>query len=234
VKRVGLFVSCLIDQLYPHVGFKVADTLERLGFEVVVPENQTCCGQPAFNTGYPDEARTVLRGAFSEIRNARVEAVVVPSGSCASMLKVFSRELVGADPVSDQVFEFSDFVMRFGDAERLSAAVTGRIIYHDSCHQLRALGLGEAPRQLVRALGGGLELIEFTEPVCCGFGGTFSVKMPEISSAMAADKIKEIQDSGANCVVSTDMGCLMQIASGLKLAGSSIRALHIAELVGVS
>jgi L-lactate dehydrogenase complex protein LldE len=145
-------------------------------------------------------------------------------------MRVFSHELIGDDPIAQRVFEFSEFVTRYGDLSRLSPSVRGRLIYHDSCHQLRALKAAEAPRSLLRSLKG-IELVEFAEPACCGFGGTFSVKMPEISQVMATDKVTAIQQSGAEAVVSSDMGCLMQIAGGLKAAGSSVRTLHIAEVV---
>jgi L-lactate dehydrogenase complex protein LldE len=232
MKRVGLFASCLIDQLYPHVGFKVAETVQRLGFEVVVPPNQTCCGQPAFNTGFPDEARPVLQQALDCMRHANVDAFLIPSGSCTSMLRVFSRELVGNDPFLDRIFEFSEFVARFAQPGQLTARFNGRVVYHDGCHQLRALGIREAPRQLLRSVRG-LELVELPEPVCCGFGGTFCVKMPEISRAMLDDKVRAIEATGADAVVSGDMGCLMQIASGLKAARSSVRALHLAEVLAL-
>jgi L-lactate dehydrogenase complex protein LldE len=233
MRRVGLFVSCLIDQFYPQVGFRVVEVLERLGFDVVVPENQSCCGQPAFNSGYADEARPVLRSAFECLKNADVEAIVVPSGSCSAMFRVFSHELIGHQPVVDKVFEFSEFLVRFAEPEELDAAFHAKIVYHDSCHQLRALREPDAPRRILRQVRG-LHVLELPEAVCCGFGGTFSMKMPELSGEMRSDKIEAILASGAEAVVSTDMGCLMHLSAGLKARQSTVRTLHIAEVLASS
>lgn len=230
IERVGLFVSCLVDQFFPRVGFSVASVLERLGFEVVVPEGQTCCGQPAFNSGFAHEARPVLESALSCLESANVDAVVVPSGSCAAMLKVFSAELVGHREITRRVFEFSQFLTGPAGVIDVGARFPGRVVYHDSCHLLWAMAESEAPRRLLRAVQG-LELMELPEPVCCGFGGTFSVKMPDISKAILDDKIEAILATGAGTVVSTDMSCLAHISGELRRRGSGIRTMHIAEIL---
>ncbi len=231
IRRVGLFVSCLIDQFYPRVGFDTVRVLERAGLEVVVPPNQTCCGQPAFNSGYHDEARPVLEATSRCLEEADVDAIVVPSGSCTAMMRVFSRELIGdrAD-FFGRTFELSQFLVHEMKIDDLGARFDGRVFYYDSCHLLRGLGEASAPRTLLRSVRG-LELVETPEAECCGFGGTFSVKMPDLSQAMLDDRVKAIEKTGADAVVSADMGCLMHISSGLKRAGSTIRPLHLAEVL---
>ncbi len=231
IQRVGLFVSCLIDQFYPRVGFDTVRVLRKAGLDVVVPPDQTCCGQPAFNSGYHDQARPVLEATLRCLEQADVDAIVVPSGSCAAMMRVFSRELIGerAD-FFDRTFELSEFLVHQMKIEDLGARFDGRVFYHDSCHLLRGLGEASAPRTLLRSVAG-LELVETPEPECCGFGGTFSVKMPDISQAMLGDRVGVIEASGADAVVSADMGCLMHISDGLKRAGRSIRSLHLAEVL---
>jgi len=235
--RVSLFVTCVVDQLFPKVGMAVVDVLERLGFRVDFPERQTCCGQPAFNTGYRDEARQVARHFLEVFRDA--DYIVVPSGSCASMIAhhfadVFesgSQELELARNVASRVFEFSRFLTEVAGVEDVGARLNDVVTYHDSCHALRELRVKEAPRRLLSRVRG-LELREMdAAEECCGFGGTFSVKFPEVSGGMARTKIDSVLRTGASTVVSADSSCLMQLQGALSRAGLPIRTMHLAEVL---
>ncbi len=235
--RVSLFVTCLVDQLFPRVGLAMAEVLERLGYQVEFPEAQTCCGQPAFNSGYRGEARAVGRHFLKAFRDA--ECIVCPSGSCASMVRHHYAEIFHKDPealaeagkVAPRVHEFSEFLVRVAGREEVGARFEGVVTYHDSCHALREMGLREEPRRLLRAVRG-LELREMDiAEECCGFGGTFSVKFEDVSVAMLGTKIDAIRRTGAEAVVSADSSCLMQIRGGLERAGLPVRALHLAEVL---
>ena len=236
-QRVSLFVTCIVDQLFPKIGLAMAEVLERLGFEVDFPEAQTCCGQPAFNSGYRDEARSVARH-FLDVFEAR-EAIVVPSGSCTAMIAHHFAELFHKDPVAlaraeglaKRVWEFSAFLTEVAGAEDVGARFDDVVTFHDGCHALRELGIQSAPRRLLSHVRG-LELREM-EPAaeCCGFGGTFSVKFAELSGAMARAKIDAITRTGANTVVSLDPSCLMQIQGTMSRAGLKIRTMHLAEVL---
>jgi len=235
--RVSLFVTCVVDQLFPKVGMAVVDVLERLGFRVEFPERQTCCGQPAFNTGYRDEARQVARHFLEVFRDA--DYIVVPSGSCASMIAhhfadVFEtepEELERARDAACKVFEFSRFLIEVAGVEDVGARLNDVVTYHDSCHALRELRIKEAPRRLLSRVRG-LELREMdAAEECCGFGGTFSVKFPEVSGGMARTKIDSILRTGASTVVSADSSCLMQLQGALSRAGLPIRTMHLAEVL---
>ncbi len=235
--RVSLFVTCLVDQLFPQIGLAMADVLERLGYEVDFPEAQTCCGQPAFNSGYRGEARLVARHFLKVFRDA--EHIVCPSGSCASMVRhhyaeIFHKDaasLAAAREIAPRVHEFSEFLLHVAKQDDVGARFEGVVTYHDSCHALRELKIREQPRRLLRAVRG-LELREM-EPAeeCCGFGGTFAVKFDDVSAAMLGSKIDSIRRTGAEAVVSADASCLMQIRGGLSRAGLPIRALHLAEVL---
>ena len=239
--KVSLFVTCLVDLMSPQVGTATVTLLRRLGVEVTFNAEQTCCGQPAFNSGYTREARTVAEHMLEvfarELREA--DYIVVPSGSCTTMVKRFYPELFAADPlkkaqaehVAAHTFELSQFLVDVLGLSDVGASHTGHLVYHDSCHLLRELGVRSQPRKLIEAVAGA-ELVELRDAdVCCGFGGTFSVKYPEISTALAEEKIKSIQQSGASTVVACDAGCLMQIAGLLSRRGLPVRCLHIAELL---
>ena len=236
-QRVSLFVTCMVDQLFPKIGLAMVEVLERLGFRIDFPEAQTCCGQPAFNSGYPEEARAVARH-FLDVFEAS-EAIVVPSGSCTAMIIHHFAELFEKDPtargrveqLSERVWEFSQFLTVVAGAEDVGAHLEDVATFHDGCHALRELGIQSAPRRLLRHVRG-LELREM-EPAgeCCGFGGTFSVKFAELSGAMARTKIEAIVRTGANIVVSLDPSCLMQIQGVLSRAGLKIRGLHLAEVL---
>ena len=239
--RVSLFITCLVDQLHPQVGEAAVELLTRLGVEVTFNPEQTCCGQPAYNTGFRREARTVAARTLDlfeqELRTA--DYIVAPSGSCTAMVKksyleLFAGEaetLARAERVGARCYELSQFLVEVLGVEDVGAVFDGRVTYHDSCHLSRELGVSGAPRKLIRAVGGA-EFVEMKDPgACCGFGGTFSIKYPEISAAIAAEKVTNIEQSGADIVVACDSSCLMQTAGMLSRRGSSVRCLHIAELL---
>ena len=235
--RVSLFVTCIVDQLFPRVGMAVVDVLERLGFSVDFPERQTCCGQPAFNSGYREEARQVARHFLDVFKDA--DYIVVPSGSCTSMIThhfadIFDKEperLEQALALAPKVYEFSRFLLEVAKVEDVGARLEEVVTYHDSCHALRELQVKDGPRRLLGHVRG-LELREMdAAEECCGFGGTFSVKFAEVSGGMARDKIASIVRTGASAVVSADSSCLMQIQGALTRAGSPVRTMHLAEVL---
>lgn len=239
--KVSLFITCLVDQLYPQVGMATYDLLTRLGVEVTFNAEQTCCGQPAFNSGYRSEARGVAAGMLKlfarELESA--DYVVAPSGSCVTMVRKSYPDLFAddarlraqAERVGARLYELSHFLVEVLGVEDVGASFEGRVTYHDSCHLLRELGVSQPPRKLIRAVRGA-ELVEMDEAeTCCGFGGTFSVKYPEISSAMAEAKVASVERSEAGAVVACDASCLMQIAGLLGRKGSGVRPLHLAELL---
>jgi len=236
-KRVALFVTCLVDQLFPKIGLGMADVLERLGYDLDFPEAQTCCGQPAFNSGHWDEARDVARYFLDVFRDS--EYVVCPSGSCASMVAHHFEELFAGEPdrleqtlaLKPRVWEFSQFLLDVAKVEDVGARLDRVVTFHDSCHGLRELRIKDGPRRLLSHVRG-LELREMeTAEECCGFGGTFSVKFPEISGGMARTKIDSILQTGADAVVGLDSSCLLQIEGALRRAGSGVRAMHLAEVL---
>jgi L-lactate dehydrogenase complex protein LldE len=236
-KRVSLFVTCIVDQLFPKVGMAMADVLERAGWTVDFPEAQTCCGQPAFNSGYREEARTVARHFLQVFRDA--EYIVVPSGSCTSMIGRHYEELFHKEPetlaqvhaLEPRVWEFSQFLLEVARVDDVGARFEDVVTYHDSCHALRELGIKQGPRRLLGKVRG-LELREMAPAEeCCGFGGTFAVKFGELSGAMARTKLDAILRTGARTVVSIDSSCLMQIQGALSRAGSDIRTMHLAEVL---
>jgi L-lactate dehydrogenase complex protein LldE len=235
--RVSLFVTCMVDQLFPKVGMAMAEVIERLGYAVDFPENQTCCGQPAFNSGYRAEARTVARHFLDTFEAS--ECIVVPSGSCTSMVSHHYADLFEKEPetlarvhaLETRVYEFSTFLTEVAGVDDVGARLDEVVTFHDGCHALRELGIKSAPRRLLAKVRG-LELREMVPAEeCCGFGGTFSVKFAELSGAMARTKIEAIERTGASTVVSLDPSCLMQIQGALSRAGSGIRTLHLAEVL---
>lgn len=235
--RVSLFVTCIVDQMFPKVGLAMADILERLGYEVDFREEQTCCGQPAFNSGYRNEARQVAEHFVRTFRDA--EFVVVPSGSCTSMITHHFYDLFPkntdmrdeAEYLTPRVWEFSRFLTEVAKVEDLGARFDGVVTYHDSCHALRELHVKEGPRRLLRKVKG-LELREMSVPEeCCGFGGTFSIKFPEVSGGMAGTKIDSILATGANTVVSIDSSCLMQLQTSIDRRKAPLRTMHLAEVL---
>jgi L-lactate dehydrogenase complex protein LldE len=235
--RASIFVTCIVDQLFPQVGMAVVEVLERIGWQADFPERQTCCGQPAFNTGYRDEARTVARHFLEVFRDA--EYIIVPSGSCASMIAHQYEDLFQEEPewlelargLGPRIWEFSKFLLEVARVEDVGAHLERVVTFHDSCHGLRELGIKEGPRRLLsRVRGLSLREMDAAEE-CCGFGGTFSVKFPGISGAMARTKIDSIQRSGAELVVGIDASCLLQIQGALSRAGLAVGTMHLAEVL---
>jgi L-lactate dehydrogenase complex protein LldE len=235
--RVSLFVPCLADIFLPEVGEATARLLERLGIELSYPEDQTCCGQPAFNAGHWEDARRVARQFLRAFEDS--EIIVSPSGSCVSMVRNHYQRLFADNPsdlekaqtIGGRTFELTEFLVRHLGLTDLGASFSGRVTYHDSCHLNRELGIKEEPRALIRAVAG-LELVEMQDSErCCGFGGIFSIKFPEVSAAMARRKAELIGESGADTVVLCDPGCLIQLRGCLSRQGSNIRVMHIAELL---
>ena len=208
----------------------MAEVLDRAGCEVEFREAQTCCGQPAFNSGFHREASSVARHFLKVFEDA--EHIVVPSGSCASMISHHYADLFGRqDPVASRVWEFSQFLVDVLHVDDVGARLDRAVTYHDSCHALRELKLKDPPRRLLSHVRD-LRLTEMdAAEECCGFGGTFSVKFPDISGAMARTKIDSILKTGADTVVSIDSSCLMQLDGVLRRAGSNIRTMHLAEVL---
>jgi L-lactate dehydrogenase complex protein LldE len=236
--RCQLFVTCLVDRFCPEVGDATVAVLERLGLEVVVPVDQTCCGQPAFNGGYREEAAAMARHTI-DVLSASPVPVVVPSGSCADMIVHHYPELFEGDPVygpkaqalAARTFELSQFLVDVLGVTDVGARGTGTVAYHASCHGLRQLGLRRQPRDLLQHVAG-IEASDLPNAeTCCGFGGVFAVKMAPISSAMLASKLDAITASGAATVVATDVSCLLHIGGGLSRAGSPVRVRHLAEVL---
>jgi L-lactate dehydrogenase complex protein LldE len=221
--RVGLFVTCLGDSIFPEAPKAVVCVLERLGHEVEFPAEQTCCGQLLSNSGYHDEA-AALAARFESIFES-FDAVVSPSSSCVGMVREF-RPAFGS-----RVFELSEFLVSHLGVEDVGASFPHRVAYHPTCHSLRVAKVGDAPLRLLRAVKG-LELVELPEATeCCGFGGTFAVKNAETSSAMLADKCAAIVASGAEVCTAVDSSCLMQIDGGLARSRAGIRTMHLAEIL---
>ncbi|MDX1984244.1 MAG: (Fe-S)-binding protein [Bryobacteraceae bacterium] len=235
--RVSLFVTCVVDQLFPRVGMAMAEVLERAGWEVEFRADQTCCGQPAFNSGYHQEAAGVAEHFIRVFRDA--EFIVAPSGSCTSMITHHFFDLFPKDAamyeeaqyLAPRVWEFSRFLTEVAKVEDVGARLEEVVTYHDSCHALRELHVKDGPRRLLSKVKG-LTLKEMSIPEeCCGFGGTFSVKFPEVSGGMARTKIDSIHETGASAVVSIDSSCLMQLQGALSRAGSKVRTMHLAEVL---
>jgi L-lactate dehydrogenase complex protein LldE len=236
--RVSLFVTCLVDQLWPSVGTSAVEVLRRAGCEVEFDQRQTCCGQPAFNTGYRNEARVLARRFIEIFEESKADAIVSPSGSCTAMVHHF-RELFADDEgwrargerLAERTHEFASFLVNVLGVDDLGASFSGRVTWHDACHGLRDLNLHSEPRRLIRNVRG-VEFVELANAdACCGFGGTFSVKYPEISVAILDNKIDSIEKANVRAVVSADASCLMQIGGRLSRNKSPARAMHLAELL---
>ena len=235
--RVGLFVTCLVDLHRPSVGFAAIKLLEQAGCSVVVPELQTCCGQPAFNSGDDDTSRQIARQVIDAF--AQVDYIVVPSGSCAGMLIEHYPELFKDDPqwqakavaFASRCHELLSFLVDVRDMTDFGASYAGSVTYHDSCSGLRELGIKQQPRTLMDKVEG-LQLKEMDDTdVCCGFGGTFCVKYPDISERMASDKVALAKQSGAGTLVGGDMGCLLNISGKLSRLQEPMRVFHVAEVL---
>ncbi len=235
--RVGLFVTCLVDLFRPTVGFASVKLIEDAGCVVEVPMTQTCCGQPAYNSGDRADTRAIAENtikAFEEF-----DYVVAPSGSCAGMLKKHYPDLFRGDPewepraaaFAAKVHELLSFLVDVRGVNAVAAKEAGSVTYHDSCSGLRELGIKVQPRKLLSSVEG-LALVEMQDPdVCCGFGGTFCVKYPDISNAIVEKKTSNIDASGAQTLLAGDMGCLMNMAGKLKRQGSKVTVRHVAEVL---
>jgi len=234
--RITLFVPCFVDMCYPNVGVSIVEIFERLGHEIEYPEELACCGQPAFNSGYWEEAKKVAIPVLERLKDA--EVIVIASGSCGAMLKVFYPELFAHTPHAEaamalaaKTYEFSDFlVTKLGNPD-LGARFPAKVTFHDGCHGLRELGKKKEPRTLLSQVRD-LELVEMGEAeTCCGFGGTFSAKFPMISTAMGEVKCASAVETGADFIISNDSSCLMHIQGLLDRQGDPIRTMHIAEVL---
>lgn len=236
--KVGLFVTCLVDQMWSSIGTSTVEVLRRAGCEIEFDERQTCCGQPAFNTGYRTEARRLAAHFIKVFEESDADFIVSPSGSCTAMVHHYQTLFDDdeqwqkrAREVAARTFELSAFLVRVLKIENVGARFRGRVTWHDACHGLRDLGVRNEPRTLIR----NVQETEFVElknsDACCGFGGTFSVKYPEISAAIVDQKIETIESSGVDAVISGDASCLMQIGGRLSRLGSRIRVMHLAELL---
>lgn len=239
--KVSIFITCLVDQMFPEVGLRMVECLTRLGVSVQFNDAQTCCGQPAYNSGYFREARDVARDTLALLERELTTAdyVVTPSGSCAAMIKIHFSNLFAADEalrmraakVAKKVFEFTEVLTEVLKVEDVEAGFSGRVTYHDSCHLRRELGVVDGPRRLIQAVRG-TELVEMKDAeTCCGFGGTFSVKYADISRGITEHKAARVEQTGAGTVIACDASCLMQISGELKRRGSAVRCMHIAELL---
>jgi L-lactate dehydrogenase complex protein LldE len=235
-RRVGLFVTCLVDLIRPSVGFAAVKLLEDAGCVVDVPL-QTCCGQPAFNSGDRETARALILQAMDAF--AGYDYIVAPSGSCAGMLRAHVPELFAGEPdllpraeaFADKVHELVSFLVDICGVDAVDAHYEGAVTYHDSCSGLRELGIRNQPRRLLASVEG-LELKELVDAdVCCGFGGTFAVKYPEISEAIVAKKAGQVVAADAGLLLAGDLGCLMNMAGKLQRNGSSVKVRHIAEVL---
>jgi L-lactate dehydrogenase complex protein LldE len=235
--RVGLFVTCLVDMVRPSIGFAAVKLLEDAGCVVEVPDAQTCCGQPAYNSGDRKDAIALARNVIGAFKG--YDYVVVPSGSCGGMIIKHYPELfadgsvdhAAAVDLSSRTHELVSFLTRVLKIEKIDAQFPARATYHDSCSGLRELGIRNEPRKLLASVEG-VSLREMTDSeVCCGFGGTFCVKYPDISDKMLEKKLKNIQATGADTLIAGDLGCLMNMAGKLKRQGSGIRVRHVAEVL---
>ncbi len=235
--HASLMVTCLGDLFYPEVGERIVRVLRACAVAVDFPAGQTCCGLPLFNSGYHAEAAAVAQRTLEVFRDSA--AVVVPSGSCAFMVKHEYAGLMSdpgqraeAERLAARTYEFSQYLVQVVGRTEFDSRVKGRVTYHDSCHLLRGLHESAAPRTVLRGLKG----VDFVElpgsDECCGFGGSFAVRLPEISAAILAKKLANVEATGAACVVACDAGCLLQMRGGLSRRGAARRARHHAELLG--
>lgn len=235
--EVGLFVTCLVDLFRPGIGFAAVELLERAGCAVAVPEMQTCCGQPAFNSGDRADAKAIAKQVIEAFDG--FDYVVAPSGSCAGMIAKHYPELFADDPemivrardLALRTHELISFLADIRGMQEFDAAYAGTVTYHDSCSGLRELGIKAQPRALLEKVSG-LKLAELPgAELCCGFGGSFCVKYPEISNKMVGNKTADIEQTGADTLLAGDLGCLMNMAGKLSREGSKIQVRHIAEVL---
>jgi L-lactate dehydrogenase complex protein LldE len=235
--RVGLFVTCLVDIFRPCVGFAAVRLLEAAGCDVFVPRTQTCCGQPAYNSGDRGDARALALQTIAAFEG--LDYVVAPSGSCAAMLKLHYPRLLADDAATgpkarafaERVYELSSFLVDVRKLDVVPGTFAGRVTYHDGCSGLRELGIRRQPRELLQRIAG-LDLVEMSETdICCGFGGLFCVKYPDISNAMVSKKTASIAAAEPELVLAGDLGCLLNIAGKLAREGSRVSCRHVAEVL---
>jgi L-lactate dehydrogenase complex protein LldE len=236
-RNVGLFVTCLVDLFRPTIGFAALKLLEDAGCTVEVPETQTCCGQPAYNSGDQDDAKALARNVVAAFE--QYDYVVAPSGSCAGMIRTHYPALLASDPdfagrakaLAEKTFELVSFLTDVLGVTSVKASHRGSVTYHDSCSGLRELGVRDQPRRLLKTVDG-LDLKELPDAdVCCGFGGTFCVKYPDISNAIVAKKTAQIVSTDAETLLAGDLGCLLNMAGKLKREGRPTKARHVAEVL---
>jgi L-lactate dehydrogenase complex protein LldE len=237
--RVALFVTCLVDGLYPNVGKATVRLLRRLGVDVEVPTRQTCCGQMHVNTGYPREALGLVRNHVRTFRD--YDAIVVPSGSCTASIRHQHADLARefgaaalaeeAGSVATSTFELSEFLVDQLGVTDVGAYYPHRVTFHPTCHSLRLLRVGDRPRRLLEAVGG-IDLVELPDAEsCCGFGGTFALKNSDVSTAMLSDKMSHVLETGAEACSAGDASCLMHIGGGLSRLRAGVRTVHLAEIL---
>jgi L-lactate dehydrogenase complex protein LldE len=235
--KVGLFVTCLVDLFRPTVGFAAVKLLEEAGCEVSIPRAQTCCGQPAYNSGDKVDAKDIARSVIETFEP--FDFVVAPSGSCAGMIKMHYAELFAdeedwarrSQDLARRTYELVSFLVDVCGVDAVDARYDGTVTYHDSCSGLRELHVKAQPRKLLTSVRD-LNLTELPgAEICCGFGGTFCVKYPEISTRMVDDKAKDINATGADTLLAGDLGCLLNMAGRLKREGADIRVRHVAEVL---
>lgn len=240
IKSAQLFVTCLVDQFYPDVGFAVVNLLEELGLTITFHTDQTCCGQPAYNGGFVKEARQMARHTIDVLSQSGAP-VVVPSGSCGDMIIHRYAEILKDDPeyaakataVSNRTYELTQFLVDVLQVDNVQVQSNGRFTYHASCHGLRGLGLREQPKKLLETAEEGTAVPLAGAEECCGFGGLFAVKMADISSQILDKKLDNIEATEADVLVGSDVSCLMHMAGGLHRRGCPIKVQHIAQLLKV-
>lgn len=236
--KVGLFVTCLVDLMRPSIGFAAIKLLEQGGCEVLVPATQTCCGQPGYNSGERSAAKGLALKVLDEFESC--DYLVAPSGSCSGMIKTHYPDLLSGEPgtadrlarLTAKTYELTDFLVNVLKLESVPGTFSGKVTYHDSCSSLREMGVKQQPRRLLEKMPG-VQLAEMAEcETCCGFGGTFSVKFGEISSRLADNKCRNIEESGADVVVLSDLGCMLNIEGRLHRRGNTTtRVMHVAEVL---
>ncbi len=235
--KIALFITCLADVFSPEVGMSMVNVLQRLGVDVEFPEGQTCCGQPAYNSGYHKDTTIAAKQMIRAFEKS--EMVVTPSGSCAAMIRHYYPKLFNNDPkwtkkaqdLADKTYEFSDFLVNVLKIENIHAKLDSIATYHHSCHMIRGLGLQQEPRILLSQVEGlTMEELPYCND-CCGFGGTFAAKMSNISERMVDEKISNIESTGANVLIGSDLGCLMNISGRMRRTGKNIKIMHVAEVL---
>ena len=236
--KVDLFIPCFVDQLFPETGFNMVKVLEKFGCDVNYNTNQTCCGQPACNSGFQDEARVIAQKFIKDFKNNKDAYIVAPSGSCVGYVRNFVGELL-QDPkeialfkdIQSRLFEFTEFLVDVLKVEHIDAHLPIKATYHDGCGSLRECKVKQQPRQLLKQVKG-LELVEMKEcETCCGFGGTFAVKYEPISIGMAQTKVSSALATDASCIISGDLSCLMHINGYIRQHELPLKTMHIADVL---